>query len=112
MKKWRKALAAFLLAVFSVVALPAPVLHELFANHTDVADNHCRYYHKDLGRHIEEQQTHCDIFKANTPLYDAVTVSQEFTFYTTVITYYKAAQPAALSLSAPLHLPARAPPAA
>jgi len=112
MQKWRKALAAFLLTVFSVVALPAPVLHELFANHTDVADNHCRYYHKDLGRHVEEQQTHCDIFKTNTPLYDAVNITHDLTGYVTVVTSYRSGALTALPLSSPIHLPARAPPVA
>jgi len=98
------------LAVFSLAVIPAPLLHELFAAHTDVADNHCKFYHKGLGRHIEEKQNHCDIFKADTPVYDALKVSSEFSLSLIVISEYKSSEIFSYSFAKSLRLPARAPP--
>ena len=98
--------------VFGLASFPAPVLHDIFADHTDAANNHCQYYHKDLGCHIEEQQEHCDVFKANTPLYDALKVCQDFRVYVSVVSLYKGEEISPLYATKPLNLPSRAPPTA
>ena len=98
--------------VLGFTSLPAPLLHKVFADHTDAQENHCRFYHKDLGRHVEQQEDHCDIFNANTPLYDAVKISHDFTSFATIISECKNTRTAALPFFAPLDLPARAPPIA
>jgi len=112
MNRLQKHIAGFLLMVFILGVIPAPLFHELFANHTDVADNHCRYFHKDLGRHIEQQQNHCDIFKTDTPLYDAVKVGYDFKLSLVVISEYKNGGISSYSFAKPLGLPSRAPPLA
>lgn len=48
---------------------PTHTLHDLFAGHEDTAYDFCRVHHSHLGTHIEEQHTHCDILKLNTPIY-------------------------------------------
>jgi len=111
-KKTKKYTAIFLLAIFGFAMLPTSLLHEFFADHTDAADNHCHFYHKDLGRHVEEKETHCDAFKANTPLYDALKIEHDFSLSVTFVSEYKASAVSAYSFSTPLHLPARAPPVA
>jgi len=112
MERLKKQISLFLLLVFGLASFPAPVLHDLLADHTDAADNHCRYYHKDLGRHIEEQQEHCDVFKTNTPLYDALKVQNDIKLYVCVISAYTGSEIAPLYATKPLNLPSRAPPTA
>jgi hypothetical protein len=112
MQGFKKYISCFLLAVFAMIAVPSSLFHEIFANHTDIADNHCRYYHKGLGRHIEEQQNHCDIFKADTPVYDAVKILHEFNLALIVISEYKSGEVFSYSLAKSLRLPSRAPPLA
>ncbi|MEO8760085.1 MAG: hypothetical protein ABI448_04290 [Bacteroidia bacterium] len=112
MQKIKKHITLFLLLVFSLVALPPSVLHSAFANHTDTADNYCHYYHKDLGTHIECSHTSCDIFKANTPIYDALKVLHTLFVFRVVISQYKIAEVSAASHTAKISLPARAPPIA
>jgi len=112
MQRMKKSIASFLLAVFSLVVIPAPLLHEIFANHTDVADNHCCFYHKNLGKHIEEKQNHCDIFKADTPVYYALKVGHDFQLSLIVISEYKTGEVSSCSFAKVLRLPARAPPLA
>ena len=112
MSSVQKYIAGFLLMVFTIGVIPAPLFHELFANHTDVADNHCRYFHKDLGRHIEQQQNHCAIFKADTTLYDAVKVGHDFKLSLVVISEYKSGEVSPYSFAKSLRLPSRAPPLA
>ncbi|HWY38466.1 MAG TPA: hypothetical protein VNY73_07895 [Bacteroidia bacterium] len=111
MKKLQKHIAVFLLSVFSLAVIPAPLFHHLFANHTDTADNHCQFYHKALGKHIEEQQNHCDVFKTHTPLYDAVKVTSIAGPSYTVITVCKTLKTSSYSFFVRYNLPARAPPA-
>jgi len=108
----KKHIAVFLLLVFSMVALPPSVWHSAFANHSDTADNYCDYYHKDLGTHVESQHTSCDIFKANTPVYDALKVLQTISVFRTVISQYKIAGVSSVSFTSKISLPARAPPIA
>jgi hypothetical protein len=112
MKRTKRYIAALLLLVMGFTVIPAHVFHELFADHTDAAENHCNFYHKDLGRHVEEQQNHCDVFKANTPVYDAVTLTADLTRYQTTSTQYESHEVSTLRLSAALNIPARAPPVA
>lgn len=108
----KKHISIFLLAVFSLVVIPAPFLHELFADHQDAADNHCRYYHKDLGRHVEQQENHCDIFKADTPIYDALKIEHDLTRTLTLVSVYISGTVSSFLFSLTPHLPARAPPIA
>ncbi len=112
MQRWKKPISLFLLAVFSLVVLPASLVHEFFADHKDAQENHCRFYHKDLGRHVEQQEEHCAIFKTDTPLYDAVKISHTFKISLVVISEYKTVEISTYSFSKPLNLPARAPPLA
>ncbi|MGZ4027701.1 MAG: hypothetical protein ACXVP6_02330 [Bacteroidia bacterium] len=99
-----------MLSVFILAVIPAPLFHEVFANHTDVAENHCRFYHKDLGTHLEEQQDHCDVFKANTTLYDAVKFNPVLSSPLTLISSYKQGIRVSYTTSRSIKLPARAPP--
>jgi hypothetical protein len=110
--KFKKEIAGFLLLVFTLGVIPAPLFHELFANHTDEAENHCHYYHKDLGTHIEQKQNHCDTFKGSTPLYDALKVNEDVTASLTLVSFYKDGGISSYSFSTQPNLPARAPPAA
>ena len=112
MQKIKKHIAVFLLLVFSLVALPTSLLHDAFANHTDTVDNYCDYYHKDLGTHVENSHTRCDIFKTNTPVYDALKVLHTFSVFRVVISQYKIAEIFSASYSPKISLPARAPPIA
>jgi hypothetical protein len=112
MQKIKKHIAVFLLLVFSLVALPPSVLHNAFANHIDTQDNYCDYFHKDLGTHLESSHTSCDIFKTNTPVYDALKVFQSFSVFRVVISQYKIAEVFSASYSLRISLPARAPPIA
>jgi hypothetical protein len=111
-QKIKQYIAGFLLAVFSLVALPPSVLHNAFANHTDTADNYCDYFHKDLGTHIESSHTSCDIFKTNTPVYDALKVLHTVSAFRVVISQHKIAEVSSVSHSVKISLPARAPPTA
>jgi hypothetical protein len=112
MNKFKKHIAGFLLLVFTLGVIPASLFHDLFANHTDEAENHCRYYHKDLGRHIEQQQNHCDVFKAKTPLYDTLKADRNLSPYLILVSPYKTGEISVYFFSIPLNLPARAPPVA
>gem|GEM_PF-1216313 len=111
-QKIKKHISIFLLLVFSLVALPPSVLHNAFANHTDTADNYCDYFHKDLGTHIESTHTSCDIFKTNTPVYDALTVALTVSVFRIVISQYKISEVSSVSYTSKINLPARAPPIA
>ena len=111
-QKIKKFIAGFLLLVFSLVALPPSLLHSAFANHTDTADNYCDFYHKDLGTHIESSHTTCDIFKTNTPVYDALTVSHVISVFRVVISQHKITEVTSVSYNSKISLPARAPPTA
>ena len=112
MNRLKKYIAGFLLSVFALGVIPAPIFHEVFADHTDAVDNHCRYFHKDIGTHIEEHQNHCDIFNADTPLYDAVKIEQTLVSPLTIISRYKTGETFSFSLARALRLPSRAPPIA
>ncbi|HTA61309.1 MAG TPA: hypothetical protein VK835_02590 [Bacteroidia bacterium] len=112
MQKIKKYIAGFLLLVFSLVALPPSVLHNAFANHTDTADNYCDFYHKDLGTHVESEHITCDIFKTNTPVYDALTVSHVISVFRVVISQHKITEVTSGSYNSKISLPARAPPTA
>ena len=112
MQKIKKHIAVFLLLVFSLVALPPSVLHNAFANHTDTADNYCDYFHKDLGIHVESAHTSCDIFKTNTPVYDALTILHSVSVFRIVISQYKITDVSSVSYTSKISLPARAPPIA
>ncbi|HKC68883.1 MAG TPA: hypothetical protein VKG26_11685 [Bacteroidia bacterium] len=112
MQKIKKHIAAFLLLVFSLVALPPTLWHNALANHTDTADNYCDVYHKDLGTHIENPHTSCDIFKTNTPVYDALTVLHTISVFRVVISQHKIAQVSSVYHKTKISLPARAPPIA
>lgn len=108
----QKHIASVLLLVFTFGVIPAPLLHEFFANHTDVADNHCHYYHKDLGKHVEEQQNHCSVFKADTPLYDVLKVEHDFSLSITIVSEFKLRAIFACSFAKRSITPSRAPPSA
>lgn len=112
MRRLKQYISVFLLLVLGFASLPAPLLHKVFANHTDVEENHCHYYHKDLGCHLEEKQEHCDIFKANTPLYDAVKINHDFTSFALVVSEFKIPEINLISFSHSCNIPARAPPVA
>lgn len=112
MGKAKRHIAIFLLAVFSVVMLPTSLWHTAFANHTDIADNYCDFYHKDLGTHLENSHTSCDIFKTNTPVYDALKVLNTFAVFRVVISQYKTDEVSSTSYTTKIDLPARAPPIA
>ena len=112
MQKIKNHIAVFLLLVFSLVALPPSVLHNVFANHTDTADNHCDYFHKDLGTHVESAHTSCDIFKTNTPVYDALQVLHTVSIFRIVLSQYKITDVSSASHTSKISLPARAPPIA
>lgn len=112
MQKIKKYIAGFLLLVFSLVALPPSVLHSTFANHIDRADNYCDFYHKDLGTHIESEHTSCDIFKTNTPVYDALTVQYTVSVFRVVISQLIITEVSSVSYIFKISLPARAPPTA
>ena len=109
--KLKRNISLLLLAIIAFATMPAPLLHDLLADHTDAAENHCRYYHKDLGCHVEEQQEHCHVFKTQTPLYDAVKVAPELKLFENKAPAYIIASLNAVPFSAPLGLPARGPPA-
>lgn len=68
-KKLKVYLSYFLLFVFAWVITPTHTIHSIFANHEDTADNFCATHHSHLGTHIEEQHTHCEFLKLNTPVY-------------------------------------------
>lgn len=95
---------------FTWVITPAHTIHDLFANHHDTADNFCKLYHSHLGTHIEEQHTHCDILKLDSPAYDLTTlvvvncVSTEIN--TSLVAYKQDHDQVDLSYN----LPSRAPP--
>lgn len=112
MQSIKKQIAIFLLFVFSLVALPPSLLHKAFANHTDTADNYCDYFHKDIGTHIESTHTNCDVFKTNTPVYDALKVLHTLSVFRIVISQYKALNVFSYSYVSKISLPARAPPIA
>ena len=107
----RTYIASVLLLVFSFANLPASVFHQLFANHTDLEDNYCTYYHKDIGTHIEPQQTHCDLFKADTPLYDAIKIQVDLPVYCSIISIYQHTPLSAYCNAHSLLNSSRAPPA-
>lgn len=69
MKDFRKYLSVILLIAFGWVILPTHTIHDLFADHEDVADNFCLTHHAHLGTHIEEVHTHCDVLDINSPVY-------------------------------------------
>ncbi len=112
MQKAKKHIAIFLLLVFSLIALPPSVLHSAFANHTDTADNYCDFYHKDLGTHIESAHTSCNIFKANTPVYDALQVLHTLSVFRVVLSQHTITDVSSASNNSKISLPARAPPIA
>jgi hypothetical protein len=111
-QKIKKHIAVFLLLVFSLVALPPSVLHNAFANHIDTADNYCDYFHKDLGTHVESSHTSCDIFKTNTPVYNALQVLHTLSVFRIVISQYNIVDASSASHTSKISLPARAPPIA
>ena len=110
MQKIKKYIASFLLLVFSLVALPPSVLHNAFANHTDTVDNYCDFYHKDLGTHVESSHTSCDVFKTNTPVYDALAIQPSGSIFRVVISQLKLTEVSSVSCTLKISLPARAPP--
>jgi len=112
MQKVKKHIAVFLLAVFSMAMVPPSLWHKAFANHVDTADNYCDYYHKDLGTHIEGSHTSCDVFKPNTPVYDALKVLNTLSAFRVVISQYKETRVLPYSHTSKISLPARAPPIA
>jgi hypothetical protein len=111
-QKFKKHIACFLLLVFTLGVIPAPLLHHAFANHIDAEDNHCHFFHKNIGTHVEEQQNHCDVFKTQTPLYDAVKVFADFKLSLLVISEYQTGEISPFSFAPSLLLPSRAPPIA
>lgn len=112
MKNIRKHIALLLLAVFSFSAVPASLIHSLFAHHHDTEDNYCDYYHKDLGTHIETKHTSCGEFKTQTPLYDALSVVCISSPYNYTITEKQWQIRSAVSYLKQRLLPSRAPPIA
>ena len=112
MQKVKKHIAVLLVLFFSLVVLPTSLWHSAFANHTDTADNFCDYYHKNLGTHIESSHTSCDIFKTNTPVYDALKVLHTLSVFRVVISQDKGVRILPYSYNPNIRLPARAPPIA
>jgi hypothetical protein len=110
LKKFNTYIAYFLLLAFAWVITPAQTIHDIFADHHDTADNYCKLYHSHLGTHVEEQHTHCDILKLDSPVYDLtalVAVSSVKHVVSTSLTVYKS-RPLQADLS--YNLPSRAPP--
>ena len=70
MQHLKKQLAVFLLFAFFWAMLPGPLLHAMFADHHDTADNECAVHHKGLGLHVEKQHVHCEVLKVQGPAYD------------------------------------------
>ncbi|HWY38723.1 MAG TPA: hypothetical protein VNY73_09205 [Bacteroidia bacterium] len=112
MRKFQRYISFFLLSVFLLVILPTPFLHDIFSDHADQKDNYCHFYHKDLGKHIEEQEHHCDLFKTQTPLYDAVKANFDLSLPLSLVTEYKVGTVRPHYHSLFCILPARAPPVA
>lgn len=112
MQKIKKYIAGFLLAVFSLVALPPALLHNVFADHTDRADNYCDFYHKNLGTHVENEHTSCEVFKTNTPVYHALTVQHTVSVFGIIVSQYTIVKVSSVSNKVEVNLPARAPPIA
>jgi hypothetical protein len=110
MQRIKKHIAVLLLLVFSLAALPHSLLHKAFANHTDTEDNYCDFYHKDLGTHLEGAHTNCDIFKTNTPIYDALTVTNDVTAYRTIISVYQVSKLSPYIVETNLSVSSRGPP--
>ena len=98
-EKVKRHIAIFLLAVFSIAMAPPSLWHKAFAN-------------KDLGTHIESSHTSCDIFKTNTPVYDALKVLNTLSTFRVVISQYKIDEVSSTSYTTKISLPARAPPIA
>jgi hypothetical protein len=108
--KLRKYISCLLLLVFSYSSLPHSLFHKLFAGHTDTVENFCDYYHKDIGTHVENEQTHCYVFNAQTPLYDAVTVTNSVTAFRTIISVYQTPKISPYIIETNLRVSSRGPP--
>jgi hypothetical protein len=110
LKKVNTYLAYFLLLAFAWATTPAHTIHDLFADHHDRAGNFCKLYHSHLGTHVEEQHTHCDILKLDSPVYDLTALvcvkAEKNVVSTSLPNYKKAVLPVDLSYN----LPSRAPP--
>jgi hypothetical protein len=111
-KKLNTYMARFLLLAFAWVLIPSHTIHDLFADHHDTADNYCKLYHAHLGTHMEEQHTHCEILKLDSPVYnliDLVSLECCFTVISTSVPQFKTR---AFSADLSYNLPSRAPPVA
>jgi len=64
-----------------------------------------------MGTHVESEQTHCDIFNAQTPLYDAVTVTNEVAVFRTIISIYQTPKISPYIIETNLSVSSRGPPA-
>jgi len=109
--KLRKYISCLLLLVFSYSSLPHALFHKLFAGHTDTAENYCDYYHKDMGTHVENEQTHCDVFNAQTPLYDALAITNSVTAFRVIISVYQSPKISPYIIETSLSVSSRGPPA-
>jgi len=110
LKKLHNYTAWFLLLVFAWVLTPAHTIHDLFADHHDTADNYCKLYHAHLGTHVEEQHTHCEILKLDSPAYDLtefISLECAFTVINTSVPQYNSRS---FDVDLSYNLPPRAPP--
>jgi hypothetical protein len=111
LKKLNVYLAYFLLVAFAWVITPAHTIHDVFADHHDTADNFCKFYHSHLGTHVEEQHTHCDILKLDSPIYDLAIVVSVESAKTVINTSAPIYKQRFLLADLSYNLPSRAPPA-
>ncbi|HKC69151.1 MAG TPA: hypothetical protein VKG26_13025 [Bacteroidia bacterium] len=94
------AIYCFLISVFKRVEYPLAISLVLSASifHIErllfaslslyTVENYCDCYHKDIGTHVENEQTHCGVFNAQTPLYDAVTVNNHAAVFRIILSVY------------------------
>ncbi|MBS1646931.1 MAG: hypothetical protein JST67_06285 [Bacteroidetes bacterium] len=84
-ERLKKPISIFLLWVFCFVAAPPALWHHFFSHHADTEANYCRFYHKDLGTHIENTHRACAILKTQTPLYDVLIVQPSLQIFRVVV---------------------------
>jgi hypothetical protein len=110
LNKLKQYIAAFLVSVFAWVLLPAPMVHELFADHEDTAHDFCKT-HGHTGLHIEEKHTHCEILKTNTPVYNTPVFVSFQTSEVVLISEINTVSQSGYYTTSYVSIPARGPPA-
>lgn len=108
MYKFNKHISILLLFVFALVLIPKSVVHDIFANHKDTV---CDFDHHKGGVHVEVKHTHCELFNANTTLYNHPQISVFSKPVLSIVHEFKAGIENSYFYSTLNILPARAPPA-